>query len=55
MVTNDYCMVICAEQELVVGKSWFRTKDVYRYMRVRAAEGRVVYRALMDYVFLSMM
>ena len=43
---------MCAEQELVVGNSWFKKKIVYKYTSLRMAEGRVVDRALMDYVLL---
>ena len=43
---------MCAEQELVVGNSWFKKNDVYKYMWLRMAEGRVVDKALMDYVLL---
>ena len=41
-----------AEQELLVGNSWFKKKDVYKYTWFRMAEGRVVYRALVDYMLL---
>ena len=43
---------MCAEQELVVGNSWFEKKDMYKYTWLRIAEGRVVDKALMDYVLL---
>ena len=49
-VVNDYWM--CAEQELVVGNSWFKKNDVFKYTWLRMVEGRVVDRALMDYVLL---
>ena len=45
-------LLMCAEQELVVGNSWFKKNDVYRYTWLRMAEGRVVDKALMDYVLL---
>ena len=44
---------MCAEQELVVGNSWFKKNDVYKYTWLRMAEGRVVDKALMDYVLLQ--
>ena len=44
---------MCAEQELVVGNSWFKKNDVYKYTWLRKAEGKVVDRALMDYVLLT--
>ena len=43
---------MCAEQELVVSNSWFKKNDVYKYTWLRMAEGRVVDKALMDYVLL---
>ena len=43
---------MCAEQELVLGNSLFKKKDVYKYMWLRMVEDRVVNRALMDYVLL---
>ena len=36
----------------MVGNSWFKKKDVYKYTWLRMTEGRVVERALMDYVLL---
>ena len=44
---------MCAEQELVVGNSWFKKKDVYKYTWLRMADGRGVDRALIDYVLLA--
>ena len=41
-----------AEQELVVGNSWFKKNDVYKYTWFRMEEGWVVDKALMDYVLL---
>ena len=43
---------MCAEQELVVGNSWSKKNDVYKYTWLRMAEGRVADKALMDYVLL---
>ena len=42
----------CAEQKLVLGNSWFMKNDVYNSTWLRMAEGRVVDKALMDYVLL---
>ena len=44
--------LMCAEQELVVGNSSFKKNDVYKYTWLREAEGRVVDKALMEYVLL---
>ena len=43
---------MCGEQELVVGNSCIKKKDVYKYTWLRMAEGGVVDRAFMDYVLL---
>ena len=43
---------MCAQQELVVGNSWLKKNYVYKYTWLRMAEGRVIDRALMDYVLL---
>ena len=50
--SGERLLEMCAEQELVVGNSWFKKKDVYKYTWLRMAERRVVDRALMDYVLL---
>ena len=36
----------------MVANSWFKKKVEHKYMWLRMAEGRVVDRALMDYVLL---
>ena len=33
---------MCAEQELVVGNSWFKKNYVYKYTWLRMVEGKVV-------------
>ena len=48
MITGDVCRA-----GVLVGNSWFKKKDVYKYTWSRKTEGRVVDRALMDYVVLS--
>ena len=50
---KERLLEMCAEQELVVGNSWFKKNDVYKYMWLRMAEGRVVDKALMDSVLLT--
>ena len=44
---------MCAEQELLVGHSWFKKNDVNKYTWLRMAEGSVADKALLDYVLLS--
>ena len=48
--SGERLLEMCAEQELVVGNSWFKKNDVNKYTWLRMAEGRVVDKALMDYV-----
>ena len=50
--SGERLLEMCAEQELVVGNSWFKKNDVYKYTWLRMAEGRVVDTALMDYVLI---
>ena len=50
--SGERLLEMYAEQELVVGNSWFKKNDVYKYTWLRMAEGRVVDKALMDYVLL---
>ena len=50
--SGERLLEMCAEQELVVGNSWFKKNDVYKYTWLRMAEGRVVDKELMDYVWL---
>ena len=49
---GERLLEICAEQELVVGNSWFKKNDEYKYTWLRLAKGRVLDKALMDYVLL---
>ena len=50
--SGERLLEMCAEQELLVGNSWFKKKNVYKYTWLRMVEGRVVDKALMDYVLL---
>ena len=50
--SGERLLQMCAEQELVVGISWLKKNDVYKYTWLRMAEGRVVDKTLMDYVLL---
>ena len=51
-LANERLLEMCAEQELVVGNSLFKKKDVYKYRWLRMAKGSVVDKALMDYLLL---
>ena len=50
--SGERLLEMCEEEELVVGKSWFKKNHVYKYTWLRMAEGRVVDKALMNYVLL---
>ena len=45
---------MCLEQELVIGNSFFKKKGINKYTWIRVANGRVIERALMDYVLITM-
>ena len=44
---------MCVEQELAIGNSFFRKKVINKYTWIRVANGRVIERALMDYVLIT--
>ena len=50
--SDERLLEMCAEQELVVGNNWFKKNYVNKYTWLRMVEGRVVDKALMDYVLL---
>ena len=50
--SGERLLEICAEHEFVVGNSRFKKNDVYQYTWLRMAEGRVVDKALMNYMLL---
>ena len=50
--SGERLLEMCAEQELVVGNSWFKKNDVYKNTWLRMAKGRVVDKPLMDDVLL---
>ena len=50
--SGERLLEMCAEQELVVGNSWLKKNNVYKYTWLRMVERRVVDKALMDYVLL---
>ena len=41
------------KHELVIGNTWFRKKDINKYTWIRINDGRMVDRALMDYVIVN--
>ena len=48
--SGERLLEMCAEQELPVSNSWLKKQGVYKCTWLRMAEGRVVDRALMDYM-----
>ena len=44
---------MCVERELVIGNSFFKKKGIDKYKWIRVANGRVIERALMDYVLIT--
>ena len=50
--SGERLLEMCTEQDLVVGNSWFKKNDVCKYTWLRMVEGRVVEKALMDYMLL---
>ena len=51
--SGDRMLGLCMEQELVIGNTFFKKKDVYKYTWVRNVNGLVVEKAMMDYVVIS--
>ena len=46
---------VCVEQELVIGNSFIKKKGINKYTWIRVANGRLIERALMDYVLIKRM
>ena len=44
---------MCVQQELVIGNSFFKKKGINKYTWIRVANGRVIERALMNYVLIT--
>ena len=51
--SGEKLLDMCVEQELVVGNSLFKKKSINKYTWARVVRGRVVERALMDYVLIT--
>ena len=50
--SGERLVEMCAEQELVVGNTWFKKNYVYKYTWLRMAAGRPVDKALIDHLLL---
>ena len=51
--SGDRLLDMCVEQELAIGNSFFKKKGINKYTWIRVANGRVIERALMDYVLIT--
>ena len=51
--SGERLLDMCVEQELVIGNSFFKKKGINKYTWIRVANGRVIERALMDYVLIT--
>ena len=51
--SGERMIEMCMEQELAIGNSMFKKKDIKKFTWTRVVGGRVVERALMDYVLVK--
>ena len=51
--SGERLLDMCVEQELAIGNSFFKKKRINKYTWIRVANGRVIERALMDYVLIT--
>ena len=51
--SGERLLDMCVERELVIGNSLFKKKEINKYTWIRVANGRVIERALMDYVLIT--
>ena len=51
--SGERLLDMCVEQELAVRNSFFKKKGINKYIWIRVANGRVIERALMDYVLIT--
>ena len=51
--SSERLLDMCVEQELVIGNSFFKKKEINKYTWIGVANGRVIERALMDYVLIT--
>ena len=51
--SGERLLDMCVEQELVIGNSFFKKEGINKYTWIRVAIGRVIERALMDYVLIT--
>ena len=51
--SGERLLDMCVEHEMVIGNSFFKKKCINKYTWIRVVNGRVVERALMDYVLIT--
>ena len=51
--SGEKLLDMCVEQELAIRNSFFKKKGINKYTWIRVANGRVIERALMDYVLIT--
>ena len=51
--SGENLLNMCVENGLVVGNSFFKKRMINKYTWVRVERGRVIERALMDYVLIT--
>ena len=51
--SGERLLDMCVEQELAIGNSFFKKKEINKYTWIRVANGRVIEKALMDYVLIT--
>ena len=51
--SGERLLDMCVEQELLIGNSCFKKKWINKYTWIRVVNGRVIERALMDYVLIT--
>ena len=51
--SGERLLNVCVEQELAIGNSFFKKKGINKYTWIRVANGRVIERALLDYVLIT--
>ena len=49
-LSGERMVELCTERELCIGNSYFKKKVIHKYTWIRNAHGRIVNRAVMDYV-----
>ena len=51
--SGERLLDVCVEQELAIGNSFFKKKGINKYTWIRVANGKVIEKALLDYVLIT--